>query len=409
MWQQAAQPYIESGKLTAIGVVQEQHPDRTRLYQQWRQLGWPIFVDSLNVLDLKAVPIPVAIDEWGMVRDSERKPKRFAEQFMNAEFEKTSAPASYHRAKRPDVDRLRRLAQESPTAKAWRDLGDACFLWRASGAGEGCHAVEAYEKAVALDPHDGRAQFRLGVALRRRYESRNRHPSDAQAAVERWGLALSVNPNQYVWRRRIQQYGPRLDKPYNFYSWVDKARKEITARGEVPLTLVVEPTGSEVAPPERSTAGTDGSPTAQVKDRRPQHDRIHRDTKSFVRIEPMVAPVRARPGHRVRARITFRVNERTRPYWNNEADDLAMWVDLPDGLTLGEGKLFHDNPQEPETQEDRAVEFEIAVDKNAKPATIKIPAYALYYVCENKGGKCHYVRQDFTVTFHVDPNAPKIR
>ncbi|MFB3067037.1 MAG: TlpA family protein disulfide reductase, partial [Planctomycetota bacterium] len=53
-----------------IGIVQEQHPDRARLYKQWRQLNWPILVDSLNLLGLRAVPKLVALDESGVVRAS---------------------------------------------------------------------------------------------------------------------------------------------------------------------------------------------------------------------------------------------------------------------------------------------------------------------------------------------------
>ena len=41
MWQQAVKPFVEAGKLDVLGVVQEQHPDRAKLYRQWRQLGDP--------------------------------------------------------------------------------------------------------------------------------------------------------------------------------------------------------------------------------------------------------------------------------------------------------------------------------------------------------------------------------
>jgi hypothetical protein len=38
-----------------------------------------------------------------------------------------------------------------------------------------------------------------------------------QKAVQYWTMALDMDSNQYIWRRRIQQYGPRLEKPYSFY------------------------------------------------------------------------------------------------------------------------------------------------------------------------------------------------
>ena len=132
----------------------------------------------------------------------------------------------------------------------------------------------------------------------------------------------------------------------------------------------------------------------------------------------MVTPARVRPGHSVRARVTFRVNDWTRPYWNNEADDLTMCMGPPnasvqvsddDRSTLGDSALTYPNPPTPETREVRALEFELTGAKTAKAGVVEIPAYALYYVCENKGGKCRYLRQDFSVPVRIDPAAPTIR
>ena len=272
----------------------------------------------------------------------------------------------------------------------------------------------AYEKAVKLDPSDGRSQFRLGVALRRRYESRGRRADDGQAAVDRWGRALAINPNQYIWRRRIQQYGPRLDKPYNFYYWVEQARKDIAARGETPVKLAVEPLGSELAAPakRKRRAIGDAAETghaAQAKACGSDSGRVQRDTQHLIGVETMVTPARVRAGQVIRARVNFRVNDRSRPFWNNEAENLAMCVDVPAGAMLGESALTYPNPEAPETQELRTLEFEVALGPSLDPGELNIPAYALYYVCENRGGKCRYLRNDFTLSVTVDPNAPTIR
>ncbi len=415
MWQKAVAPFVESGKLTVVGVVQEQHSERARLYAQWRQLDWPIFVDSLNLLDLKVVPVVVAIDESGVVRHTRLRPNGLAKKFVDVEYRETTVPEGYNVVTELDPQQLQDRAEKSHTSTAWRDLGDACFL-AAPGGGlaHSCDPVAAYEKAVELDPKDGRAQFRLGVALRHRSESRARHAGDAQAAVERWGLALAIDPDQYIRRRRIQQYGPRLDKPYNFYFWVDEARQGIAARGETPVALSVEPFGSELAPPvERGQRADDGRSegrgTSQTKACRSDSSRLARDTQGFVSVDTMVTPARVRPGHQVRARATFRVNDRTRPYWNNEADDLTMCAAAVSGTELGEATSSWPNPEQPETREDRTLEFELSLDEGVKPGPLKISAYALYYVCENKGGKCRYLRQDFSLTVHVDRNAPTIR
>ena len=398
-----------------IGVVQEQHPDRARLYKQWRQLDWPIAVDSLNLLDLAAVPIPVAIDESGIVRLGRPSPTSFAKEFLEKSYTAVNVPQGYNRAERADPMSLSRAARQGGSAEAYRALGDACFMDAELNLLP--RAVWAYEKAIEIEPRDGRAHFRLGVALRRRSEGARRKVDDAQAAVASWGEALAINPNQYIWRRRIQQYGPRLDKPYDFYSWVAQARDEIKARGEQPIVLATEPTGSElIAPPRRRRKGlspseplADGRGSeAQMKNPDPQ-GKINRDKTHMVNIETVVTPARVQPGQRVRVRTKFRLHEKTRPYWNNEArEGLVMWVDPPKSCALGEGRLSYTNLPEAESQETRLLEFELAVSKNAPTGEVKLPAYALYYVCQNKGGKCLYLRQDFDVKFVVDPRAPKM-
>ncbi len=406
VWQEAVRPYVESGELVVIGVVQEQHPARARLYCQWRQLDWPIFVDSLNLLDISVVPIPVAISAAGIVRYERIHPGRSLEEFVEHDaVGSMTPPADYNRATRPDVDRRLRIAKQSPSVHAWRDLGDAYFLSDGEAAAES-RAVEAYRNAVESDPLDGRAQFRLGVALRRRYESPARRPGDAQSAVDRWVSSLALDPNQYIWRRRIQQYGPKLDKPYNFYFWVEQARREIRARGEQPVALPVEPSGSELAPPP----GRGGGPAHTVEriNKDPQ-GRVHRDTRGLVGIEPVLTPRRIRPGRRLRVQVTFRLNDKTRPLWNNEADGLRLWVDLPDGFTLDEGECHYPDPPDPETREVRRMEFEVQVPQGAHPGKVELPAYSLYYVCEEAGGKCLYLRQDLTLGFTVDPKALELQ
>jgi hypothetical protein len=50
------------------GIIQEQHPDRARLFMQRKQMDWPILVDSLNLLEVSVVPLTFAIDEHGIIR-----------------------------------------------------------------------------------------------------------------------------------------------------------------------------------------------------------------------------------------------------------------------------------------------------------------------------------------------------
>ena len=67
VWHEATKQLVEDGKLVVLGVVQEQHPDRCRLFAQWKGIDWPILHDVLNLVGPDAVPIYIAIDEHGPV------------------------------------------------------------------------------------------------------------------------------------------------------------------------------------------------------------------------------------------------------------------------------------------------------------------------------------------------------
>jgi len=362
-------PHIKSGALVAIGVAQEQHLDRLRLYRQWRRLDWPLFIDKLNLLDHKGVPIPMGIDEGGIVTHPRLRGEKDLQAFLSHAF-------------RVDPDPIPKPALPH------HHRGDDLFLEGRIDA-----AIAAYSRDRAP-----RALFRLGVALRQRYESRQRQAGDGQGAVTAWTEALQMRPDQYIWRRRIQQYGPRLDKPYNMFGWVEQARAEIRARGEEPVPLRVEPRGSELM-------GRGPVPTVQAVDPDPER-KIPTDARRLVQIEPIVTPARVRPGHRVRVRLVFRVGK---AYWNNETDPLTIYVEPAARLTVQEGLFSHPNATEAETRETRILEFEVQVAKDLGAGTHNVVGYGFYGVCEARGGVCRYLRQSFTVPVNVDPQAPSIR
>ncbi|HVL13287.1 MAG TPA: hypothetical protein VM529_12035 [Gemmata sp.] len=60
---------MTDGKLVVLGVTQEQHSERCRLFAQWKGFDWPILHDPINVLGSSAVPIVLALDEHGIVRE----------------------------------------------------------------------------------------------------------------------------------------------------------------------------------------------------------------------------------------------------------------------------------------------------------------------------------------------------
>ena len=83
-----------------------------------------------------------------------------------------------------------------------------------------------------MDPKDGDAMFRLGVCHRMRHESPGRKDGDDKKSVDLWRRAHLLDKRQYIWRRRIEQYGPRGQRPYVFYDWMIQAISEITNRGD---------------------------------------------------------------------------------------------------------------------------------------------------------------------------------
>src|SRR5262249_27931727 len=207
-------------------------------------------------------------------------------------------------------------------------------------------AIGAYREAVRLEPRDGAAWFRLGVCLRRRSETPDRQPDDFRSAVEAWGTAVGMNPNQYIWRRRIQQYGPRLDKPYSFYDWVAQAEAAIRDRGDLPVALPVRPEGAELAEPIRSFAVEKGRP----RDPDPQ-GKIARDRGSVV-AEVVAIPASVRPGQSARVHLTFRLSKNSEDHWNNEAGPLRVWTDPPDGFAVSERLVEAEMPESASSSED---------------------------------------------------------
>ncbi len=389
-WHEATKQLQQDGKFQMIGIIQEQHPDRCRLFMQWKQMGWPIIVDSLNLTGVSGVPQTLAIDEHGIVRLTRARPETIEEEFLNPSYEKPeNLPSQPSSSSPPDLKQLK-AGTSHGTGDAWRAYGDGLYLW--GGDDRLLEAIAAYQQAIRLNPEDADAHFRLGVSYRRRYDSDLRQSDDFQTAVNHWGHALDLDPNQYIWRRRIQQFGPRLAKPYPFYDWVSTARREISARGETPSALVTEPGGAEIASPQKVfEAGTNGKAEPDPR------GRIYRDKRGFVHAETAVVPSTAEPGKPVRIHVTFRPNTEIKAHWNNEADDLVFWVNPPEGWAADSPRHTVANPPQAVSLETRKVEFEIRSPESFRGETIQIPAYALYYVCEDVNGTCLYRRQDVDI------------
>ncbi|MCB9895623.1 MAG: hypothetical protein H6839_14345 [Planctomycetes bacterium] len=382
-----------------IGIIQEQHPDRCRLFMQWKQMDWPILVDSLNLLRVEKVPYTILVDGDGMIRYVKPKDADL-ETFLKTDYKDDSLAESADR-KAPDAEQLDKRLGTLRKQKLEGQMGleehlalaDQLVLW--GGEERLDAAIEMY--SVVLDANAGvsRAWFRRGVAYRKRFDSERRRETDFASAVSDWEKALELNPNQYIWRRRIQQYGPRLDKPYSFYDWINEARKDITARGEKPAKLAVEPSGAEFAYPEKEFK------EGEAETKPDPEGKINRDGDKLISIDSVPVPGRIKAGEASRVHLTFSANAKLKAHWNNESGDSVAWVDVPDGWSV-EKHLFTLPAGEGATDTiERNIEFEVRAPKDAKAGKVKLTGYALYYVCEDADGTCLYLRQDFEVTLEV--------
>ena len=219
-----------------LGIVLEQHPERARLFMQWQRMPWRLLHDPFNLLALPYVPLTLAIDEWGIIRAAQPQLARadeLIERFVDAELA-PPAEAPQFVTVPPDLPALQRAAAANGDAATWADLGAQMALWHGETVLD--EALAAGERALSLAAvGEAQTHFQQGVVYRMRHDSARAEPGDFHRAVSHWSAALRREPNNYIWRRRIQQYGPRLAKPYSFYDWLPRARAEVRERGEEPL------------------------------------------------------------------------------------------------------------------------------------------------------------------------------
>ena len=393
VWHGVTEELRREEALVVIGITQEQHPARCRLFAQWQGFDWPILWDPFNLTGAKAVPGVYAVDEFGIVRKSRLDPRRVDDEligeFLMGEFDEPSqerpAPSVQHSLLGSPMEGQPRMEQQY-----------AQFLWGPSHSMT--PALERLEEG-GLKPAeaDPAALFRAGVAYRMRYDSGHAQAGDFQRSLDLWSAALARDPNQYIWRRRIQQYGPRLDKPYPFYDWVERAKTELRARGEEPVELRVPLTGAELARPSNEL------PSLESGDRAPDPDRaIDLDRGELVTIEGAAAMHTASAGARVRQPGSARVHLALRPnplkdvHWTNDAGPTVVWVMVPKDWRTARHLYRLEMPEAETSSETRRLDFELSAPQDWRgPA--KVRGYALYYVCEGTNGECVYRRQDFVV------------
>ncbi len=407
VWHAATKELRESGELTVIGIVQEQHPERAELFAQWQGFDWPILWDAFNLLDLSAVPIVCAVDEYGQVRSTRLRPSQIDEPggLRALLLEPTFEPPKFVAA--PESLLHTGLAEVSGDPAPGTPLATlqslAFFVYGSRAEGDlsarferGVDSLRAWAERPEALPAD---LFRLGVALRLRYDSPYAQESDFQESLDAWSKALAGNPAQYIWRRRIQQWGPRLDKPYPFYNWVEQAAQEVTARGEVPVALRVPLTGSE-------RAARQGGKAADVAAVEPDPEAgIPQDELGWLAVSAAVAPHSGDIGKgagkaaaAARVHLSLTPSAEASVHWTNDAGASVVWLEAPAGWSV-EPALHELVPggESATSSEVRRLDFGVVRAPGAESGPAVLRGYVLAYLCSGEDGECSYLRRDFEV------------
>lgn len=373
----------DEGTLAVVGITQEQHADRCLLFARWKGLDWPILWDPFNMTGSKAVPRVTLIDEHGIVRSTRGSLATFEEDFIAKTFPapKTAVPAPGGAA-----NELVEVAASKPgsAARSYHEALSA-LLWPAGRDGE--KAMHALQGHAEKHPDDAAAQWRLGVAYRMRHDSLERSLGDFQLAIDQWRLGLELDPSHYIYRRRIEQYGPLHGKPYPFYPWIEEARKELGSRAP---PLLAEPCGTETASPRAADA-----PSAAAK--KPDTTGADASIKDGLRMEATVVWGADREG-----RMGARVHLHVRPagnrvlLWDAKAGPVTLWFETSAG-TVGETGLLVRRLKGVDRAEE-TVEFDFDVHPDSgKLEPFEIKGFVLYHARLSPGDPAKRLRQDVAI------------
>ena len=120
----------------------------------------------------------------------------------------------------------------------------------------------------------------------------------------------------------------------------------------------------------------------------------------MIQVETTVVPTILQPGSTGRIHVVLRPDLSKKAHWNNEVDDLVFWINPPADWQVDNQYFTVKRPLEVVSREARKIEFELKCPDNFT-GTVNVPAYALYYVCEDINGVCLYLRQDLPIRIDV--------
>jgi hypothetical protein len=182
-------------------------------------------------------------------------------------------------------------------------------------------------------------------------------------------------------------------------TWVEEARAEIAARGETPVELAADLTGSELAAAARAFEAAGGGGTAPDPE-----GKLHRDAGKLVALETAVAWDTSGETSTATVHVTVRRDAARDVHWTTDVEPLRVWSgdpDLPAGWRASERLLAYPQPPAETSAETRHLDLEVQLPAEGAGGSEGtggiLRGYALYYVCEGQSGECVFRRQDFEV------------
>ena len=241
-------------------------------------------------------------------------------------------------------------------------------------------------KALKLLDKSGKKpeySFQAGVLARWLYDHGG-SSDDFQIAVDLWSQALDERPGQYIWRRRIQQYGPRLDKPYPFYNWVQEARKDLQAAGKTPHSLQVEPSGSEVAQPSRR--GKEGGQPPRFPDAK---DKLPNNS-NFLEVTVTTIP---HTDDNKKGRLHLLLTPSKEGHWSSDAQEVELWYRPKEGAPIFLTNEITPLPANLETSSlPRVLEGDFSLPKNPSGDLV-----LFYSLCETENAVCRFLKTEWPI------------
>ena len=312
-----------------LGITQEQHPARCRLFAQWHGIDWPILWDPFNLTGSEAVPRFTLVDEHGVVRVARARPDDL-DAFLatpRSMLRRATGPPRPRRRPAPcPASGVRRVARVSCTGRSRRR--DWCAPLRRRGP-------------VRSGPRHARRTAR-GAGGRER-KGTSHAPRGTSATAWHCGCDTTTRPLARTTSRGRSSTGSRRSRcgPTSTSGGVASSSTDPDPTSPIPSTTGWNERGRTSVPAARSPsvarpAHRDGARRVAARGRgraragSARSALVRRRTEGVVRIDAAVAWSTAggRPAARVHLRAALLDPERAS---FDAGQSVAGWVSAPAG------------------------------------------------------------------------------